>query len=123
MNIKNFEKVLKTIKKNPNQWRQATWHCGTQHCFAGWAQVLSGKKADSMTVAQDALSFLGISENQGDWLFDPARLITDFEEFLKRAKTSAARKAAKKAKVETETEEPTRVFKFVEEEQHVSLSR
>jgi hypothetical protein len=42
MNRKNFQTVLDKIKSDPDSWYQASYHCGTTHCFAGWAQILSG---------------------------------------------------------------------------------
>src|ERR1700730_12207739 len=27
---------------HPEEWRQTTWHCGTEHCIAGRCQVLAG---------------------------------------------------------------------------------
>lgn len=33
--------VLATIEANPSHWDQSDWHCGTSHCFAGFAQYLA----------------------------------------------------------------------------------
>lgn len=32
-------RILKTIKSNPKHWNQENWHCGTSHCFAGFAEL------------------------------------------------------------------------------------
>ncbi len=38
-NIQLFEEVLAEIKTQPEQWNQSNWHCGTQHCLAGWVEL------------------------------------------------------------------------------------
>ena len=43
MNVENFKRVLGHIKAHPETWNQGEWHCGTAHCFAGHAQIMSGK--------------------------------------------------------------------------------
>lgn len=45
MNVENHNKVIAYIEAHPEQWDQAYWHhpCKTAHCYAGIAQILSGK--------------------------------------------------------------------------------
>jgi hypothetical protein len=31
--------VLDEVEKNPDHWYQGEWHCGTSHCFAGFAEL------------------------------------------------------------------------------------
>lgn len=78
-NKENFQKVLTTIKENPSCWRQEKWHCGSSHCFAGWAQILSGKAANDDTARKDARKFLGLTIKEADCLFQSCRTIEDFE--------------------------------------------
>lgn len=33
--------VMRTIEANPQHWQQCNWHCGTSHCFAGFAQCFA----------------------------------------------------------------------------------
>ena len=40
MNIERVERTLSVIKLFPEQHNQGVWHCGTRHCFAGWANIL-----------------------------------------------------------------------------------
>jgi hypothetical protein len=35
-------KVAKAILAKPQDFNMEKWHCGTQHCLAGWAQHLAG---------------------------------------------------------------------------------
>lgn len=39
-NKERLYQVLDAIKANPNHWNQEDWHCGTSHCFAGFAQLI-----------------------------------------------------------------------------------
>lgn len=79
MNIENFRVVLGHIKANPNSWDQTTWHCGTTHCFAGWAQILAGKAAHDGNTRRDARLFLGLNRADADYLFASERTLGDFE--------------------------------------------
>jgi hypothetical protein len=79
MNLANWKLVIDQIKANPSCWKQSSWHCGTSHCFGGWAQILSGKPADENTVRRDARVFLEISRTDADYYFSGDRIIEDFE--------------------------------------------
>ncbi len=96
MNATNFNAVLDQIKAHPEKWGQNSYHCGTKHCFAGWAQILAGKydpevwRGRVCTASMEeyealhdtAEEFLGISVNEACYLFSPDRTIEDFEAFL-----------------------------------------
>ena len=82
MNIENFKLVLDKIKSCPSQWKQNVWHCGTAHCFAGWAQILSGNKEDERSVRRDARVFLDISNFDANYLFAATTTLSDFETFF-----------------------------------------
>lgn len=43
-------KILEQIEQHPESWDQTLWHnsCGTTHCIAGWAIVLSGSQGRSL---------------------------------------------------------------------------
>jgi hypothetical protein len=36
-----LQQVLTHIEENPETWKQSDWHCGTSHCFAGFAQMFA----------------------------------------------------------------------------------
>ena len=36
----NLRKTLEAVEANPGHWNQRHWHCGTNHCFAGFADLL-----------------------------------------------------------------------------------
>jgi hypothetical protein len=82
MNKEHFADILNTIEANPSCWDQARWHCGSSHCFAGWAQLKSGKPAVVSFVRRDAREWLDISKVDADWLFAVDRTIDDFKWFL-----------------------------------------
>ena len=82
MNKAHFKKVLDQITAHPETWKQSSWHCGTQHCFAGWAQLLSGQPADENTVRRDARIYLDLSSDEATWLFEPETTIDNFTQFL-----------------------------------------
>lgn len=39
MNQKLLKKIVAYIKANPEHWNQGSWHCGTSHCVAGFAEL------------------------------------------------------------------------------------
>ncbi|MGL5937068.1 MAG: hypothetical protein ACRCZI_15765 [Cetobacterium sp.] len=79
MNQAHYKKVLAQIEAHPETWNQKMWHCGTTHCFAGWAQVLSGKQANEDTARRDARVYLDLSIYEADYLFDPCRSLDDLK--------------------------------------------
>lgn len=81
-NIENCKLVLTQIKNHPETWNQKYWHCGTAHCFAGWAQILSGKPADSTTARRDARIFLGLSAAEAEYYFHSERTLSELETVL-----------------------------------------
>ena len=92
MNRKNFKLVLDKIESDPSCWNQRVWHCRTQHCFAGWAQILSGNKPDNRTVEEDAMEFLGLSRGEAHYFFNSHRTLEDFRKFLERGGREKLRK-------------------------------
>ena len=62
--------VLEHVQKHPETWDQERWHCGTSHCFAGFAQTWNGAEGDSGTCQEAALEALGITREGGQLLFD-----------------------------------------------------
>ena len=83
MNKENFAKVLQQIESHPETWEQTRWHCGTKHCLAGWAQILSGKEPNDNTVRRDARAFLDLSMAEADYLFDSWCSVEEFRDVLK----------------------------------------
>lgn len=45
MNIPLLEKIIEAIEAHPEQFNMFEWDCGTTRCIAGWANILSSKKA------------------------------------------------------------------------------
>jgi hypothetical protein len=86
MNIENFNRVLDHIRAHPEAWRQTVWHCGTQHCFAGHAQIMSGKAAIDDYALLDAAEFLGLDHSEAHHLFRPERTMEDFEKVSRRGR-------------------------------------
>lgn len=39
-NAIHLQATLDAVLANPKHWRQASWHCGTSHCFAGFAEMV-----------------------------------------------------------------------------------
>lgn len=69
MNKKNLARVMNQIIEHPETWDQSNWHCGTSHCFAGWAQVMSGKNPSDLSASDDAREWLGLGYYDSKWLF------------------------------------------------------
>ena len=82
MNKENLQKVIDVIEDNPHSWNQKQWHCGTTHCFAGHAQILSGKKEDEITVRTDARIFLDMNFHKFNWVVSSIRTLEDFKSLL-----------------------------------------
>lgn len=82
MNTINYQKVLDQITQHPETWDQYTWHCGTTHCFAGWAQILSGQPACETTVRRDARIYLDLNLTEANYLFSRHRTLTDLTNAL-----------------------------------------
>ena len=81
MNKENYQKVLDQIIAHPKTWDQRAWHCGTEHCFAGWAQVLSGQPVSVVNVRRDARVYLDISAYEAAWLFGAARTLDELKAY------------------------------------------
>ena len=85
VNVELLQKTLDTIKANPQHWSQNSWHCGSSHCFAGFAElianavpietheddVLNMRRIKKLGVSTpiEAERLLGISDEDGDVLF------------------------------------------------------
>ena len=81
MNKEHYKKVLDQITQHPETWNQARWHCGSSHCLAGWAKVLSGKPANDDTVRRDARIYLDLSLSEAEWLFATHRTLSDLTDY------------------------------------------
>ncbi len=79
MNVENFRRVLEHIKAHPEDWDQSVWHCGTTRCFAGHAQIMSGKPADHTTARRDARAWLDLSSAEANYFFAKWLALIDFE--------------------------------------------
>ena len=82
MNVENFKRVLDHIKAHPETWDQKGWHCGTAHCFAGHAEIMSGNYFERSPTRINAKTFLDISWIEAYYLFNSDRIIADFDDIL-----------------------------------------
>lgn len=78
-NAENFKRVLDHIKANPCTWDQEAWHCGSAHCFFGWAQIMSGHVPSALLARRDGRVWLGLSRAEAQFLSAATRTIADFE--------------------------------------------
>lgn len=85
VNVELLQKTLDAIKANPQHWNQQFWHCGTSHCFAGFAELLANNLSVETSEEQVralklngelrcstggyAEELLGISDEDSDVLF------------------------------------------------------
>lgn len=88
-NAANAQRVIDWIEANPERWCQTSLHYGTTHCFAGVAQILSGKKASVIYTTEDACAFLGLplvdtwDGNDAGYLFAPWRTLPELKERIR----------------------------------------
>lgn len=98
VNVELLQKTLDTIKANPQHWNQKVWHCGTSHCFAGFAELIANNlsvetgyeqiralklnsKLESHT-GRYAEKLLGISDEDGDVLFYGYNTLSQLESMV-----------------------------------------
>lgn len=63
-----FGRIVTLIEENPKQHRQETWHCGTAHCFAGWAQMVDMQDRGLLENALECSTSMDRSNaNAGVW--------------------------------------------------------
>jgi hypothetical protein len=73
INTELLQLTLKTIKENPEHWDQTRWHCGTSHCFAGFAELIENNipldTPDSILVEEYNFgeNFYSSDEKQFHW--------------------------------------------------------
>ena len=90
INKELLQLTLNTIKANPKHWNQGKWHCGTTHCFAGFAYLLHmglPLTTDEYDLGEDvilatktiAVKILGITYYQANILFAPDNTLEDLE--------------------------------------------
>ena len=106
MNVALLREVKAHILADPDSFRMDQWSCGTAHCIAGWALLLSGVPIDveaGLTVSDEfpsivAREVLQIDGKQGHRLFhEPAWPIDFFERhFNARTRRKRAEIAAKR---------------------------
>ena len=82
MNRVRYKLVLAQITHHPKTWKQTVWHCGSQHCFAGLAQVLAGSLPRADQTYFDAKDFLALTYSEADYLFAPGRTLQELTEFF-----------------------------------------
>lgn len=83
-NLDLHNQIIAKIEAEPENWNQAKWHCGTAHCYGGWAQILSGMPINTEFARRDARMALGLSVYEADALFDS---VNDLQ-FLKMSPTN-----------------------------------
>lgn len=92
MSKSNLRLTLEAVEANPQHWDQRMWHCGTSHCFAGFAEALrlgrpltcpvtetlryrtahipewAGSANDADLIDQDAtMAWLGVSDDENEY--------------------------------------------------------
>lgn len=98
VNVELLQKTLDTIKANPQHWNQRHWHCGTSHCFAGFAELLANglpvetsldeierlkiTRKLGMSTPIEAERLLGITDEDGDVLFYGHNTLKELEHMV-----------------------------------------
>ncbi len=79
MNLDLHARIIKEIRSNPEGWDNGKWHCKTTHCYAGFAQILSGTKPDRYSAANEARIALGLNESESRYMFAANRTLAELE--------------------------------------------
>lgn len=90
INKKLLLTTLELIEQNFQHWRQAEWHCGTTHCFAGFVIMqrlgLSVKDAcpnhKSINTELTAREALGLEKYSASALFFTTNTIEDLRHYV-----------------------------------------
>jgi hypothetical protein len=61
--------TLKAVEDNPNHWNQDNWHCGTSHCFAGFAELIATELQPENTHDDIIERIVAQSDAIGDCVF------------------------------------------------------
>jgi hypothetical protein len=93
---KRLLKTLEMVKANPDHWDQKHWHCGTSHCFAGFANLLQfelpaethedelediNPRLDEWSVGS-ATQWLGLTDYEARLLFSSTNRLEDLERII-----------------------------------------
>ncbi len=93
LNKKLLQLTLDTIKANPQHWDQQQWHCGTTHCFVGFAYLLHHNLPLTTTehdlgidilfrTRGEATILLGLAPYQANRLFSAGNTLEDLEHIV-----------------------------------------
>ncbi len=81
--VQLLRKAVNHIVKNPSEYNQDSWHCGSTRCVGGWCQHYSG----SQVIYSDWTGtgkLLGLDEETYDWLFDSYRSFHEIYKFTQQ---------------------------------------
>jgi hypothetical protein len=90
-NQANLEATLAAIEANPDHWVQGAWHCGTSHCFAGFAQCLR-RGVDPLTTNCDSWrdpsnktrQWLGLTARQWEDIINYDNTLDELRDYVKQ---------------------------------------
>ena len=84
-----FDHIMETIEKNRKLWNQKQYHspkkCGTAHCIAGWAQILTGNKERDWNAWNDGRRVLELEYEDAEGMFFCDATLTKIKKVAKRA--------------------------------------
>jgi hypothetical protein len=84
MNIERHNAIIARIEADPSCWKQSSWHCGTSHCYGGWAQIESGKPANDSTARGDAREWLDLNRYEAEYAFAGNRTLAELKALPER---------------------------------------
>jgi hypothetical protein len=90
--------VINQILATPTQWTNSAWHCGSKHCFFGWADVMATEATGklwsdilaksnaagkgSLNLGESALRrLMGLTLEEVAWIADDKRTIQEHYAF------------------------------------------
>lgn len=94
-NIPRLRAVLAHIEAHPETWNQATYDCGSSHCFIGWASQMA--KEEGFRRHEDSYEYvwtygarwLGLTYEQEGTIAHPRNTLEDLRRIVDEIEADA----------------------------------
>jgi hypothetical protein len=100
--VERLRAVLAAIEEHPLHWNQKTMgHCGTSHCFAGFAQLMAHQSrlddprfaSIGHWVVNESITYLGLTPHEGPLLFNERNTLPQLRRIVEEIAAAPSRQA------------------------------